>query len=140
MPQQGGSVVDNEWLSALKDGDKVIVAANGWGGFRKVGTVRVTKTQVMVSNAPQLYGEWRYRRSDGTSLDNRGTFLLPYIEENKLHLLTMEEGERVRKALDKLRHEDIEALALGDCLELHAQLTHVWAALEKAGVVEKKGA
>ncbi len=134
--------MDKEWLSNLKDGDKVILAQDGMGGFRAIGVARLTPTQIVVIRNAWQDIPYRFRRDNGRVIGSHdrwhAPYLLPYTAEAALHLRTLEMIRRVESVLTKIQRPQIEALGLANCVELHAQLTHVWAALEKMGVMAKK--
>jgi hypothetical protein len=127
-----------EQLAALQDGDKVILAQDGYNPWRRVTTVRLTATQVIADKPPH---EYRFDRTTGRLKGDRGywsTELCPYTEEARLKIQTNHASQEAKAVLGKLTLAQIEALELGPCVELHSQLTHLMRALATCGLYDNE--
>jgi hypothetical protein len=122
-----------EQLAALHDGDKVILAQDGYAPWRRVETVRLTPTQIIVGTPPR---ETRFDRTTGRLKGERGywrTELRPYSPDADLRLKTVRAIEEVTEALKTMTLDTVEALEQGPCVDLYRQLTQLRRALAACG-------
>jgi hypothetical protein len=122
-----------DWLADLQDGDKVILAQDGYNPYRRVTSVRLTPTQIIVEDTPR-----RFDRQTGNikgKWDYHAPYLLPYTPEAVLKIRLTRTTADMIAALKKLSPETLD---LPHAAKLHGLLTQGLAALADCGLYPRE--